>query len=122
MSGSAAEYARPTMVSPEFFRVFAIESIAGRFFIADELTPGGNGAIMISHAYWQSHFGGDARALGQTVRIFGRTLSIVGVMPPSFHFPRKAAPNMPAMQMEQEVPVRTVPARTADVPLEISAA
>lgn len=32
-----------------------------------------------------------------------------------------SAPNVSAMQMEQEVPVRTVPARTADVPLEISA-
>src|SRR5262245_12891104 len=66
--GSTAEYARVTSVSPEFFRVFAVEPIAGRFFTAEEMKPGSGGAAMISYTYWQSHFGGDPRILGQTVR------------------------------------------------------
>lgn len=86
--GSVAEYARVTAVSPEFFRVFAIEPIAGRFFTAEEIKPGGGGALMISYAYWQSHFGGDPRALGQTVRALGPR-PIVAVLPPGFRFPNK---------------------------------
>jgi predicted permease len=41
---------------------------------------------MISYAYWQSHFGGNLHALGQTVRVYG-SRSIVGVLPPGFGFP-----------------------------------
>src|SRR5690348_16831050 len=54
--GSAAEYVRIASVSSEFFRVFATQPIIGRFFTAEELKPGASGALMISHAYWKSHF------------------------------------------------------------------
>jgi putative ABC transport system permease protein len=89
MAGSSAEYARNTRVSPEFFRVFAVEPLAGRLFTDEELKSGSNGALIISYAYWQSHFGGDPRALGQTVRLLGRPLPIIGVLPPGFGFPDK---------------------------------
>ena len=88
MQGSTAEYTRVASVSSEFFRVFAIEPIAGRSFTAEEMKPGGVGALIISYAYWQSHFGGDPRALGQTVRAYG-SRAIVGVLPPGFRFPDK---------------------------------
>jgi putative ABC transport system permease protein len=86
--GSAAEYARVTAVSPEFFRVLGIEPIAGRLFAPEEMKTGGGGAALISYTYWQSHFGGDARALGQTVRSLGPR-PIVGVLPAGFGFPNK---------------------------------
>jgi putative ABC transport system permease protein len=89
MPGSAAEYAQVTRVSPEFFRVFGVEPATGRLFTEEELKQGGGGALVISHAYWQSHFGGDPRVLGQTVRMYGKAISITGVMPPSFRFPDK---------------------------------
>jgi putative ABC transport system permease protein len=87
--GSTAEYAQATVVSPEFFRVFAVEPVVGRLFTAEEVKQGSGGAVMISHAYWQSHFGGDPRVLGQTVRMYGRALPISGVLPPGFNFPGK---------------------------------
>jgi putative ABC transport system permease protein len=86
--GTGAEYARVTGVSPEFFRVFALEPIAGRFPTAEEMKPGGSGAVLISYEYWQNHFGGDSRALGQTVRVYGLR-TIVGVLPSGFRFPDK---------------------------------
>jgi putative ABC transport system permease protein len=91
MAGSAAEYAQVASVSPEFFRVFAVEPIIGRFFTSEEMKPGvgGTGAVMISNAYWNGRFGGDPRVLGQPVRVFGRTLPIVGVLPQGFNFPDK---------------------------------
>lgn len=48
---------------------------------------------MISYEYWQSHFGGDPRALGQT--LFGPR-PIVGVLPPGFRFPNKTDLWVPA--------------------------
>src|SRR5216684_2297711 len=94
--GSTAEYARVTRMSAEFFRVFAIEPIAGRFFTAEEMKPGPGGAVMISYAYWQSHFGGDPRALGQTVRVLGLR-PIIGVLPPAFRFPNRTDLWVPAV-------------------------
>lgn len=75
-------------MSPEFFRVFAVEPLAGRFPTAEEIEPGGGGAVLISYEYWRSHFGGDARALGQTIRVYGLR-TIVAVLPPEFRFPEK---------------------------------
>jgi len=86
---STAEYARATRVSPEFFRVFALEPILGRLFTAEEVKPGSAGVLVISYAYWQSHFGGDPRVVGQKVGGLGRRLPIVGVLPPGFRFPDK---------------------------------
>src|SRR5438874_2804845 len=68
--GSEAEYARVSGVSPEFFRVFDVAPIIGRFPTLEEMKPGGRGAAMISYGYWQSHFGANPRALGQTLRVF----------------------------------------------------
>ena len=84
--GSGSEYARVTSVSPEFFRVFAIQPFIGRPFTAEEMKRGSGGAAMISYTYWQSHFGGDPSALGQTLRS-PAPRPIVGVLPPGFRFP-----------------------------------
>jgi predicted permease len=84
--GSTPEYARVTGVSTDFFRVFAVEPLAGRPFTPEETKRGSSGAAMISYTYWQTHFGGDPRALGQTVHA-SEPLSIVGVLPPGFRFP-----------------------------------
>jgi hypothetical protein len=53
---STAEYAEVTRVSPEFFRVFDVDPILGRPFTAEEVKPASGGALVISYAYWQSHF------------------------------------------------------------------
>ena len=85
---AGAEYARVTGVSPEFFRVFAAEPVAGRFPTAEEMKEGDGGALLLSYGYWQSHYGSDPRVLGQTVRAYGLK-TIVGVLPPDFRFPDK---------------------------------
>jgi putative ABC transport system permease protein len=94
--GSTAEYGRVTVVSPEFFQVFGVEPIIGRFFTADEMKQGSAGAALLSYTYWQSRFGGDSRALGQTIRALGPKL-IVGVLPPSFRVPDKTDLWVPAV-------------------------
>src|SRR5205823_10657468 len=89
MPGSAAEYAPAAAVSPEFFRVFAVEPILGRMFTAEETQPGGSGAALISYEYWLTRFGGNPQVLGRALRQGPRTLTIVGVLRPEFRFPGK---------------------------------
>ena len=89
LRGSAAEYAQTTAVSAEFFRVFAIEPVVGRFPTAEEIEQGGSRTLMISHSYWQGHFGANVGAVGQNIRVDGRSLQIAGVLPPGLRFPAK---------------------------------
>jgi len=102
MVGPAAEYGRATRVTPEFFQVFGVEPIVGRLFTLEEQKPGSGGAAVISHAFWQSHFGGNLRAVGETVRMYDRTVNIIGVLPPSFHFPDKTDIWFPADTITRE--------------------
>ena len=96
MSGASAEYAHVAEVTPEFFRVFGVEPAAGRLFSPEEQKPGGAGAVVISYAYWQAHFGANTNALGQAVRMLGKSFSIAGVLPPRFRFPNKTDIWLPA--------------------------
>jgi predicted permease len=93
---SGAEYGSVAEVTPEFFRVFAVEPAIGRFFSPEEVQPGSPGAVMISYSYWQTHFGADAGVIGQTVRMLGKTFPIVGILAPRFHFPDKTDIWLPA--------------------------
>jgi putative ABC transport system permease protein len=89
-AGSIAEYGHVGIVTPEFFRVFEVEPQRGRLFSTDEEKRGrSSGAVVISHAYCESHFGTTAEGLGKTIHLADRTMEIVGVLPSGFHFPDK---------------------------------
>jgi predicted permease len=89
MVGSVADYAYVARVSAEFFRVFEADPVAGRFFTSEEMKEGSGGAALLSNAHWQSRFGGRSDAVGQPIRVFGKTLTVVGILPPGFQFPDK---------------------------------
>ena len=86
-SDATAEYTRTATVDAQFFRVFGVNPLLGRTFTPEETSPGTGRVVIISHAYWQSRFGGDPRVLERTVRVGTTPRAIVGVMPPGFQFP-----------------------------------
>jgi putative ABC transport system permease protein len=87
--GETPESATTARVSPGFLSVFEIKPVAGRDFDAEETQPGSRGGLLISYGYWQSHFGGQESAMGRMVRVYGKPVSIAGVLPPGFAFPNK---------------------------------
>ena len=102
LSGAAAEYAEVTEVTPEFFAIFGVRPVFGRGFNPDEMKPKSGGAVVISAAYFQSHFGGNPNAIGQTVRIAEKSLPIVGVMQSGFDYPEKTSIWFPANTIDDE--------------------
>ncbi len=106
-AGPVGEYTHAALVTPEFFRVFRIEPIAGREFSADENKPGSSGAVIVSAAFAAAHFGGGAGALEHTLRIAGKTLNIVGVMPVGFGFPDNTAIWLPGNTIFPETESRS---------------
>jgi predicted permease len=82
-------------VSPKFFEVIGVGPIIGHSFTSNEREVIEEGArareILIGHGLWQRWFGGDPGVLGKTLQIQGAVeLTIVGVMPSGFAFPRGA--------------------------------
>lgn len=50
-------------------------------------TTGDSDSVLLSHGLWQRRFGGDPAILGRQLRIDGKSLTVIGVMPPGFRFP-----------------------------------
>lgn len=66
-----AVYAGVEGVSPEYFPSVGARLTAGRFLTEADNAPAGVGtpAVVISYRLWQRVFGGDSRAVGETVKI-----------------------------------------------------
>jgi putative ABC transport system permease protein len=76
-------------VSPNFLPMLGVHPFIGRGFDASEEKPGTAPVVLISYSLWQSHFGGDPRAVGRVVNLDGRGFTIVGVLPPDFRWIEK---------------------------------
>lgn len=69
-------------VTAEYFRVFGVKTVLGRTFTADEDKPGAPRVIVLSHAAWQSNFGGDPEILRRRPMLDGEPYQVVGVLAP----------------------------------------
>jgi putative ABC transport system permease protein len=76
------------LVTSNFFKLLGAKPILGRDFTESDNQTNAEPVTIISHALWQSDFGGDAQIIGRTFRVSRRATTIVGVMPPGFEFPR----------------------------------
>ena len=84
-------------VSPRFFEVLAVQPHLGRLFAADEYRGREEPAevAVVTHAVWQSVFGGRADVIGEMLRLEGsrpQSFQIVGVLPPTFFMPQTVNP------------------------------
>ncbi|HEY3626275.1 MAG TPA: ABC transporter permease [Terracidiphilus sp.] len=89
LSGPLPEKVTESLVAPRFLQVLEVSPILGRNFTAQEEHWGGPDAVLISYAYWQRKFHGDAAAVGRKVHIGKSYYAIVGVMPEWFQFPNR---------------------------------
>src|SRR4051794_6048579 len=72
--------------SGNYFDVLRIKPHLGRFFHAeDEHGPNSAPYVVLSYAYWRSHFNDDPRVIGRVVRINQHPFTIIGVAPAEFH-------------------------------------
>lgn len=83
----AGEPSRLTVrpVSEDYFEIFGIAPVVGRSLSRTDVGQNAPSVVMLGHAYWQSQFGGDAAALGGTIRIDNEPATIIGVVPAGFH-------------------------------------
>ena len=78
---------RAATVSPGFLEVFGIQPILGRDFSDSDAKKGAGPTVLVSDGYWKQHLG-SPRDLSQShLKIDGTVHSVIGVLPPGFHFP-----------------------------------
>ena len=83
--GGEVRPARMLYVSGDFFNTLGVQPALGRVFTAAEDTRGCAAAgLVISHAFWQSEFSGDANVIGRKVTLRDQPFEIIGVTPASF--------------------------------------
>ena len=74
------ELALMQAVSGNYHAVLGIRAQLGRTLAGDD-----RGAVaVISHRYWQRRFASEPAAIGRTIDVQGRAVTIVGITPPAF--------------------------------------
>jgi len=72
-------------VTGNYFSALGLTPAAGRLFNPDEgETSGGEAVVILGHAYWRRHFGGNPSIVGTVIRLDGVPTRIVGVASEGF--------------------------------------
>jgi len=74
--------------SAELLVTLGVAPTIGRSFTADDEREGAARVVLLSYRLWQTEFGGDADIVGRTLVFDDAPVTVVGVMPREFHFPR----------------------------------
>jgi putative ABC transport system permease protein len=85
--GAEPEQVAAIVASGELFQALGTPAFLGRTLLPED-DEGKRTSVVLSHRFWQSRFGGDRNVVGRTIRLDAKPLTIVGVMPPAFAFPR----------------------------------
>ncbi|MBL0170971.1 MAG: ABC transporter permease, partial [Gemmatimonadaceae bacterium] len=74
-----------SMVSGSYFPVLGIKAAAGRLLTPDDDNViGAHFVTVISFSFWKDRFGKDPGVIGQTIRLNGKSFTVIGVAPESF--------------------------------------
>lgn len=83
-AGQPTERIEGAVATGDYFMTLATPPMLGRVFGPEDDAPGLNRVAVISHRFWQRRFAGQTNVLGQTLRLDGQDITVIGVMPPKF--------------------------------------
>ena len=80
-----AEELHAHVVSANYFSALGVSPHLGRFFLSDEdLVPGRNPVVVLSHSFWLRRFAADPKCIGTVLKLNRSPFTIVGVGPSNF--------------------------------------
>jgi putative ABC transport system permease protein len=77
-------------VTANFFNLLGVHPRIGRTFLPEEEQRGKDQEIVLSSGLWERRFASDPNILGKSVKVYGKTFTIVGVMGKGFDYPKPA--------------------------------
>jgi putative ABC transport system permease protein len=81
--GQASHFADGAIVTEQWLSTLGVRPVLGRGFLRDEFQAGRDDVVILTDAYWRRRFGADGNIVGRSLRVDGRPLTIVGVLPPN---------------------------------------
>jgi predicted permease len=81
-----AEHLSGLKVTQNLLPLLGVEPLLGRLFVPGEDQLGSDHEAILSYRLWLRRFNRNANLLGKTIALDGETYTVVGIMPPSFHF------------------------------------
>ena len=75
-------------VTPGMFDLLGRQAALGRTFHASDRAS--EPYLILSDGYWRRRFGADPNVIGRQLSVSDRPMTVIGVMPPDFHFPLKS--------------------------------
>jgi len=82
--GGESRYAHGSYVSGAYFEILGVRAQLGRTLSPEDDQRGCAGAAVLSLAFWTHEYGARGDILGQTIRLNGTPMEIVGVAEPGF--------------------------------------
>lgn len=93
-------------VEHTFFSIFGVRPMLGRTFVPEEDQAGHGNVVVLSYGFWQSHFGGNPKIVGQRITLNSESYMVVGVMGRKFLRPDWAQIWTPLNWSDKERAVR----------------
>ncbi|MFL6306845.1 MAG: ABC transporter permease [Candidatus Sulfotelmatobacter sp.] len=93
-------------VSPEFLKVFRVQPMIGRDFLASDAKKGAAPVVLASYGYWKQYLGSPSDLSRSHLKVDNTIYSVIGVLPEAFQFPADTGLWAPA-DTEGENPSRT---------------
>jgi predicted permease len=90
--GGVPEQLAAGEVSADYFRLLGAPVFRGRTFSAGESRPGGERAVVLSHAFWRRRFASDPEVIGKTMLLSDDPHTIIGIIGPRFDVGEFGAP------------------------------
>ena len=74
-------------VSAGFFDALGAQAMYGRTFAPEEGQADRQQVVVLKHSLWQRRFGADPNIVNQSIRLNGKSFTVIGVMPSEFNYP-----------------------------------
>ena len=81
--GASTESINVAFVTANYFPEFGITPALGRVLTADDERAGAEPVAVVGEPFWQRRLGADSAIIGRSIRMNGRLVRVVGVMPRS---------------------------------------
>jgi len=100
------------LVTGNYFSVMGLSAVLGRLTSAADDGTGVPPVMVLTHDFWQRHFGGDSAIVGKTVRISNRAVTVIGVVQPAPTFPERMDALLNMVISEHHTSAQMVEGRT----------
>src|SRR6266513_2456363 len=98
------ERIRGASIMADYLTTLGVKPVLGRSLTVGEDQPGGPAVALIGYGFWQKHFAGNTRVIGEKLNLEGRSYTVIGVMAPGFDLPAAAEISVPLQTKIDSLP------------------